>query len=105
MYVLPGINVAQSKLNFMTWLDTVVLSLSRDPLLYQSNGTREWGIFHQLKADEFVIVTSTLFTNMGARLHHKDDNMRKVVLHDGSRPGKINSMSTTLGPLCLSLNY
>jgi len=50
---------------FVQWIDTVVLKLTcENPLVYQSNGRMEWGLYHMIKNDKFIEITSTLSNAM-----------------------------------------
>jgi len=109
--VLSGVNAAQSLLNLRNWLDTVITGMTAcNPLVYDGNGNREWGMYHHILRDEFVNITSVLSTGLsswGLDCQSAGLTCGKVYLTGNGR-GKITLGHNHLGPsidTCVPQNY
>jgi len=61
MLYVTGINAAQSKINFLQWLDNIISAMSsNNPFVVNGNGAREPGLYHHLLGHEFDQITSLL---------------------------------------------
>ena len=100
--VLSGVNAAQSLQNLRNWLDAVITGMTAcNPLVYDGNGNREWGMYHHILPDEFVNITSVLSTGLSSwGLDCKSAGLScgKVYYLTGNGRGKITLGHNHLGP-------
>ena len=101
-HVLSGVNAAQSLQNLRSWLDTLIVSMTAaNPLVYDGDGNREWGMYHHILPDEFVNITSVLSTGLstwGLDCQSNGLSCGKVYYLTGNGRGKITLGHNHLGP-------
>ena len=59
--VFPGANAAHSRQLFQQWMDNVVAMMTTtNTLVHTVTGQKEWGLFHNIRGEEFDQLTGLL---------------------------------------------
>ena len=86
----------------MIWFDAVVTRLTvEDPLVYNTVGSREWGLYHHMLGDEFIELTSVLSSSLsvwGNDYQAAGFSCGKVYYLSGNGQGKVTIAHQYLEP-------
>ena len=91
--MLPGGTPAESKRNFVQWLDVLISNMtSLNPLVTTTNGDRVPGLYHQIRQPEFFQIMSVLqgaFAAWGNDCKNNNLSMGQVFYATGDGAGKL----------------